>query len=96
MSALSDDEFNAVNPMNHLDSWRDIPVIAFHSRHDSWIPYETESEFIQAIKEQASHPQEIEFVSFDRTGAPDEHRGFGRESAFVKEMQLDFLARHLL
>jgi dienelactone hydrolase len=95
-AALSDEEFDAVNPLHHLDSWRDIPVVAFHSRHDAWIPFATESEFIDAMKEQSASPEDIELVSFDHTGAPEEHIGFGRESAFVKEVQVEFLARHLL
>ena len=90
------DTLEAMDPMKHLESWRDIPTIAFHSRHDAWIPFATESEFIDAIKEQSSNPGEIELVAFDHTGAPDEHMGFGRESAFVKEAQVNFLARHLL
>jgi len=89
-------QFENVNPMNHLERWRDIPLIAFHSRHDAWIPFKTESEFIDAIRMQSSRPEEIELVAFDHTGAPDEHIGFGRESAFVKEVQIDFLARYLL
>ena len=95
-SVTSKETFEAMDPMKHLESWRDIPTIAFHSRHDAWIPFATELEFIDAIKEQSSNPDEIELVAFDHTGAPDEHIGFGRESAFVKEVQIDFLARHLL
>lgn len=93
---LSETEFEAVNPMNHLESWSDIPLIAFHSRHDSWIPFQTESDFVHAIQEQSSMPEKIELIAFDHTGAPDEHIGFGRESAFVKEVQVRFLAEHLL
>jgi hypothetical protein len=82
--------------MDHLEGWRDIPLIAFHSRNDAWIPFKTESVFIDAIRMQSSRPEDIELVAFDHTGAPDEHIGFGRESAFVKEIQVDFLTRHLL
>jgi predicted esterase len=90
------DAFEKVNPMNHLDGWRDIPIIAFHSRQDAWVPFKAESDFIEAIRMQSSNPEEIELVAFDHTGAPDEHIGFGRESTFVKEVQVDFLARYLL
>ena len=93
---MNKDEFKTMDPMNHLEEWVDLPVVAFHSRHDSWIPFKTESEFIEAIKMQSSNPTEIELVAFDHTGAPGEHIGFGRESAFVKEVQIDFLVRHLL
>jgi len=93
---LSQEEFDIVNPMNSIQTWRDIPVIAFHSRHDEWIPFATEAAFIEALRIQSSASSDIELVAFDRTGAPEEHMGFGRESAFVKEVQIDFLARHLL
>jgi pimeloyl-ACP methyl ester carboxylesterase len=94
--ALSDEEFHAVNPINRLNKWRDIPVIAFHSRHDSWMPFAAESEFIDALKMKSQNPEHVELVAFDYTGAPDEHMGFGRQTAFVKETQVEFLARHLL
>ena len=89
-------EFHAINPMEHLDRWRDIPVIAFHSRHDEWIPYDGQKTFIDGLKDMCKHPEQIEFVSFDRTGAPYEHVGFGRESALVKEVQVEFIAKYLL
>jgi len=93
---LSDDEFNAMNPIARLETWRDIPVIAFHSRHDAWMPFAAESEFIEAIKMKSQNPENVELVAFDHAGAPDEHIGFGRETSFVKEIQVEFLARHLM
>jgi hypothetical protein len=93
---LTQQEFDQVNPMNSIQTWRDIPVIAFHSRHDEWIPFATESEFIEALRAKSPSHSDIELVAFDHTGAPEEHMGFGRESAFVKEVQVEFLARHLL
>jgi predicted peptidase len=92
---LSDAELHAINPIEHLDGWSDIPIIAFHSRHDSWIPILGQESFITALKEQYANPEKVEFISFDRTGAPYEHIGFGRESAFVKEVQVEFVAKHL-
>jgi len=93
---LSDEEFDTLNPINRLDGWRDIPVVAFHSRQDAWMPFRAESDFIDAIKKRSSFPEDIELVAFDHTGAPEEHMGFGRETAFVKEVQVDFLAKHIL
>ncbi len=93
---LNREAFRSINPVQNLAEWSDIPVIAFHSRHDSWIPYQVESEFIEAIRMKSMNPNNIELISFDRTGAPDEHIGFGSESAFVKETQVEFLARHIM
>ena len=92
---LIESEFNAINPMARLADWQDIPVIAFHSRSDAWIPFSGQERFIHAIKEESKAPEEIELISFDTTGAPYEHIGFGRESAFVKEEQVEFVAKHL-
>ena len=95
-SGLSDAEFSARNPMYQLDNWKDIPVKAFHNRHDERIPFSTEEDFIEALQRKSKNPEHIELVSFDYSGAPEEHMGFGRESAFVKEVQVEFLAQHLL
>lgn len=95
LSHLTAEELEKVNPMNHLGSWTDIPLIAFHNKHDIRVPFETTSDFIDAIKEISPNPEHIELVAFERSGAPDEHIGFGRESAFVKEVQVEFLASHL-
>lgn len=92
-SQLTDSQFNAMNPANHLDNWQEIPILAFHSRHDEWVPHAAQDEFISLLKRKYAAPDQIEFVTFDHTGAPKEHMGFGRQSAFVKEIQVDFLAR---
>ena len=91
--SLTDEEFDAVNPVNHITNWLEIPLIAFHSRHDEWIPYASQEEFIARLKQRYENPEKIEFVTFDHTGAPKEHLGFGRESAFVKEIQVEFINR---
>jgi pimeloyl-ACP methyl ester carboxylesterase len=94
-SGLSEEQFNALNPVENLDTWSDIPLLAFHNRHDQWIPYTAQSAFIHALKHRYDDPDLIELVSFDHTGATHEHMGFGRQSAFVKEVQVEFVARHL-
>lgn len=94
-SHLSELQFNNCNPADHLNDWEEIPVLAFHARHDEWIPYAAQEEFISRLKQKYQDPALIEFVTFDRTGAPKEHMGFGRQSAFVKEVQVEFLARVL-
>ena len=94
-SGLSEEQFDALNPVENLDAWTNIPLLAFHNRHDQWIPYSAQSAFIQALNHRYDDPDLIELVSFDHTGAPNEHMGFGRQSAFVKEVQVEFVARHL-
>jgi predicted peptidase len=92
---LSPAELDRINPMNRLSTWSNIPVIAFHSRHDKWIPYDGQARFMQALQDKNDQPDSVEFVTFSKTGAPYEHIGFGRESAFVKEVQVDFVLKHL-
>ena len=92
---LSDEAFQKSNPIEQLDGWTNIPLVAFHSRHDQWMPFKAQESFIRALEARSEYPDEIEFVTFDRTGAPYEHIGFGRESAFVKEVQVEFVAKHL-
>ena len=94
-SGLSEVQFDDMNPVEHLQDWKEIPVLAFHNRHDQWIPYAAQFEFISAIQARYEDPDIVEFVSFDHTGAPHEHMGFGRQAAFVKEVQVEFVARHL-
>jgi pimeloyl-ACP methyl ester carboxylesterase len=94
-SHLSDVEFAASNPADQLDHWREIPIVSFHSRHDEWMPYAAQEEFIARLKQRYQAPEKIEFVTFEHTGSPKEHLGFGRESAFVKDVQVEFLARAL-
>jgi predicted peptidase len=94
-SALSDDEIADINPLNHLGGWKDIPVLAFHNKRDEWIPISGQESFINALKEKSTKSEQIEFITFERTGAPYEHIGFGRESAFVKEVQVEFVAKYL-
>jgi pimeloyl-ACP methyl ester carboxylesterase len=94
-SGLSKEQFKALNPVENLDGWANIPLIAFHNRHDQWIPYTAQTPFIEALQQRSDEPDLIELVSFDHTGAPHEHMGFGQQSAFVKEVQVEFVARHL-
>ena len=90
---LTDRQFSELNPADHLEAWAEIPIIAFHSRHDQWVPYAAQEEFIARLKQRYVHPERIQFITFDHTGAPKEHMGFGRQSAFVKEVQVEFLAK---
>jgi hypothetical protein len=92
----SDEEINALNPIEHLGGWRHIPVQAIHARLDAWVSIDGQREFIEALRQRYRDPSLIEVVEFDRTGAPHEHAGFGRFAAAAKDAQLDFLRRWLL
>jgi len=52
--------------------------------------------FFDALRARYADPGQIEFISFERTGAPYEHAGFGKYAADAKNLQTEFLRRHLL
>jgi alpha-beta hydrolase superfamily lysophospholipase len=85
-----------VDPIRHLDTWREIPLQAFHARHDEWVSYEGQAAFIDAVGQRYADPRRIELVTYEHTGAPYEHAGFGRMAADAKNRQRDFFRRHLL
>ncbi|MDP7004933.1 MAG: alpha/beta fold hydrolase [Phycisphaerales bacterium] len=94
-SGLSNEEFEKRNPTNNIEYWKEIPLLAFHSKHDEWVPYKCEQEFIDSLRARYDDKNLVELVAFDRTGAPYEHVGFGRQSSLVKEIQVEFVAQHL-
>lgn len=93
---LSLDEINQLNPIKRLDRWREIPLQAIHAKYDEWVSIEGQIEFIEALRRRYSDPSLIEFVQFDRTGAPNEHAGFGSMAAVAKDTQAAFFIRWLL
>jgi alpha-beta hydrolase superfamily lysophospholipase len=84
-----------LEPIAHLDGWREIPVQAIHARLDEWVAIEGQAEFIEALRRRYAEPGLVELVEYDRTGAPYEHAGFGRMAADAKSRQLAFFRRWL-
>jgi dienelactone hydrolase len=85
----------AWEPITHLDGWREVPLLAIHARHDEWVSFDEQAAFIDALRGRYRRPDLIEFVAYDRTGAPHEHIGFGRMSNDAKQRQAAFLAKNL-
>ena len=86
----------ANDPIQHLDSWREIPIQALHSIHDEWVSITGQTQFVDALRARYADPGQIEFIRFERTGAPNEHAGFGKFAAEAKNRQVEFLRRWLL
>jgi pimeloyl-ACP methyl ester carboxylesterase len=84
-----------LDPLTHLDSWREIPVLAVHSRLDEWVRHEGQAAFLDALRLRAEDPSIIESLDFDETGAPHEHLGFGRCSNVARTREIEFLTRWL-
>jgi dienelactone hydrolase len=85
----------ALNPIEHLDGWREIPFQALHARHDEWVPLAGQQAFVHALRGRYHDAAQIEFVVYDKTGAPNEHQGFGKMAADAKDQQRNFLKRWL-
>lgn len=88
------------DPMQHLVTWRPIPLLALHSEADAMVPIQSQRHFLdelrQHYREELADPEIIRLVTWPNTGAPDEHIGFGRVSNDAKNLQTEFLRRHLL
>lgn len=89
-------ETRALEPIMNLDGWREIPLLAIHSRKDEWVKFSGQETFIEALRRHYTNPSLIDFVVYDETGAPAEHVGFGRLSADAKDRQTAFLKRWLI
>ena len=88
-------EVEARDPIRNLHAWREIPFQAIHTRKDEWVAYEGQVQFMGALRARYRDPSIVEMVTFEATGAPFEHAGFGRFAAEAKNAQLDFFERRL-
>jgi dipeptidyl aminopeptidase/acylaminoacyl peptidase len=84
------------SPIENLDAWREIPVQAIHSRRDTWVSFDGQEAFLDALRRRYADPDVIDLVLYEETGAPFEHAGFGRMAADAKNRQRDFLGRWLV
>lgn len=89
-----------VDPMRRIPQFRPIPLLAMHSRADKVAPVAGIESFIERLKAhyRASGADEslVDFRTWQETGAPFEHNGFGRYAADAKTQQTAFLSRYLL
>lgn len=88
-----------LNPAAHVRDWRSIPLLALHSEADEWVPIAAVRSFIDALRAEYARrgddPDLVELKTWDRTGAPHEHAGFGRFAGEAKDTQLAFLRQWL-
>jgi len=85
----------AMDPIEHLAGWRDIPLLALHNTLDEWVPVDGQREFVAALRARSPRPADVELHEYGPTGAPAEHAGFGRFASDAKDRATAFLARHL-
>lgn len=84
------------DPIRHLDHWREIPFQAIHARFDEWVSHEGQAQFVEVLRSRYRDPSIIDFVTYEHTGAPNEHAGFGNMATDAKNRQRDFLSRWLI
>ncbi|MGV6814981.1 MAG: alpha/beta hydrolase family protein [Phycisphaerales bacterium] len=91
----SRDEVARVDPMLRLDGFRPIPILALHNEGDTMVPIAGQRVFLERLKDHyqklGADPEMIRLHTFEDTGAPQEHAGFGRYANDAKNMQLAFL-----
>ncbi len=88
-----------LEPAAHAAAWPAVPLLALHNRFDHWVPLRSQQAFFEAIRPRYApplgNPEALELVVFEKSGAPQEHAGFGRFAAEAKERLVAFLTRHL-
>lgn len=96
----SQSEIAHLDPLARLSTFRPIPLLALHNRLDAVVPLAIQSRFLSHLRahytQNSALADQIELVTFTNTGAPQEHSGFGKMSNDAKNIQTDFLKRHLL
>ncbi len=89
-----------LNPAGHLEEWRPIPLLALHSEADAWVPVGAVRSFVEALRARyvalGVEPSIVELKTWERTGAPNEHAGFGRVASEAKDVQVGFWKRWLI
>lgn len=86
-----------VDPSQHLEGFRPIPLLALHAETDEIIPWGQMQTFLGMLRGQyrtkGADPNLIQFQTWRDTGAPNEHAGFGKFGNEAKNAQAAFLAR---
>lgn len=89
------DDVAKVDPIKHLNGFRPIPLLAIHNEGDRVVPIGTQRVFLEELKKHCQSKDAdsdlIELVTFEESGAPEEHAGFGRFANDAKSIQLAFL-----
>ncbi|MFG0305525.1 MAG: alpha/beta hydrolase family protein [Phycisphaerales bacterium JB040] len=93
------DQVAALSPMGRLDELEPVPLLSIHTVGDAVVPWAIQRRFLDRLRERyaeaGADPGLIEVQTYEDTGAPDEHAGFGREGANAKDRQTEFLSRVL-
>jgi len=93
------EKIHQLSPIEHLEHWRPIPLLALHSQADAVTPLPAITSFIDKLRAHYTSNNAdqnlIQLHTWPTTGAPMEHAGFGKVATEAKNIQVDFLTRHL-
>ena len=88
-------EVSRVDPQERLEGFAPIPLLALHNEGDSMVPIAGQRVFLDELRghyqSKQADPGLIELRTFENTGAPGEHAGFGKFANDAKNLQLAFL-----
>jgi uncharacterized protein len=88
-----------LDPWGHLVGFEPIPLLALHSRTDRMVPIAGMERFIERLRERyvelGAGTTSIEWRTWEQTGAPEEHLGFGRYASDAKTLETAFFSRWL-
>jgi alpha-beta hydrolase superfamily lysophospholipase len=88
-----------LDPMSRVDAMAPLPMLFLHARTDRTVPYERLVPYVDALRasfsRRGSRDALVELKTWENTGAPEEHAGFGVFGNDAKNAQAEFLARAL-
>ncbi len=88
-------EVARIDPIEHLERFAPIPLLALHTTGDRMVPIAGQEKFLDALRahyrSRGADPGLVRLETFTDTGAPMEHSGFGRRANDAKNMQLAFI-----
>lgn len=93
-------QITPISAADHMDGFAPIPLLALHNVGDRVVPIGIQRGFLDTLRahysERGADPDQVRLETFEDTGAPEEHAGFGRYANDAKNLQLAFFEQHLL
>ncbi len=88
-----------LDPISRLAVWRPVPLLAMHSEADELVPVAAIRSFVEALRARhasvGASPDDVRLVTWPRTGAPQEHLGFGKLAGEARQHLVSFLVERL-
>lgn len=84
-----------MDTLRHVETFRPIPLLVLHCEADRIVPWEIQRRFLDRLKDHyvamRADPTMVRVRTWETTGAPEEHSGFGRHGNEAKNVQVEFL-----